>query len=142
MNRMARSVAVALLAVGLAAAAVAEAEEVAPSTISAIERGEAEAMAYLEGAALARTDEGSEYLFSDGTGVITIVVDENAGEGDLPLFELIGIEGTIASDQIEVSRWARMRIVTPAVIVEEPQVIEAFRGWIVAYGAQAPTPTE
>ena len=33
-------------------------------------------------------------------------------------------------------------IVTPAVIVPEEQVIEAFWGWIVAYGSQAPEPTE
>ena len=99
-------------------------------------------MVYLEGAALEQTDDDDEYLFSDGTGVITIDVDENAGEGELPLFELIGIEGTVAADEIDVSRWAPLRIVTPAVIVEEPQVIEAFRGWIVAYGSQAPEPSE
>lgn len=142
MNPMARSVALVALVAGLATPAVAQTEEVAPTTISAIERGEAEAMGYLEGAALAQSDAEGEYLFSDGTGVITIVVDENGGEGELPLFELVGIEGTLARDEIEVSQWARLRIVTPAVIVEEPQVIEAFRGWIVAYGAQAPEPTE
>jgi uncharacterized protein YdeI (BOF family) len=142
MNLMAGSFTLAVLAVGLAAPAVAQTEEVAPTTISAIERGQAEAMAYLEGAALEQIDDEGEYLFSDGTGVITIVIDESGAEGGLPLFELIGIEGTVAEDAMEVSHWARLRIVTPAVIVEEPQVIEAFRGWIVAYGAQAPEPTE
>jgi hypothetical protein len=33
-----------------------------------------------------------------------------------------------------------LRIVTPAVIVPEEQVIEAYWGWIVAYGSQAPAP--
>ena len=74
------------------------------------------------GAALEREEDGDEYLFSDGTGTIRIDVDENAGEGELPLFELIGIEGTVASSEIDVSRWALLPIVTPAVIVEEPQV--------------------
>ena len=30
--------------------------------------------------------------------------------------------------------WETLPIFKPAVIVEEPQVIEAFRGWIIAYG--------
>ena len=99
-------------------------------------------MVYLEGAALEREEDGDEYLFSDGTGTIRIDVDENAGEGELPLFELIRIEGTLASDEIDVSRWALLPIMTPAVIVEEEQVIERFWGWIIAYGSQAPEPTE
>ena len=141
MERIARTLsasiaAVTLSAVALAAPAAAQ-EEVEKSTISAIERGEAEAMVYLEGAALEQLDE-EEYLFSDGTGVITIEVDEDAGVGELPLFQLIGIEGTVADDEIEVSRWAPLRIATAAVIVPEEQVIDAFQGWIVAYGSQAP----
>ena len=137
MKLTARSVTIAALALALAVPTVAQGEDVAPTTISAIERGEAEAMAYLEGAALEQTDE-DEYLFSDGTGVITIDVGEDAGEGELPLFELIGIEGTVAGEEVVVSRWTRLPIVTPAVIVEEPQVIEAFWGWIIAYDSQAP----
>ena len=142
MTLIARSSAAALLALVLAAPAMAQ-EAVEPTTISAIERGETEAMVYLEGAALEQ-DPGDEdeYLFSDGTGTIRIDVDESAGDGPLPLFELVGIEGTIASDEIDVSRWSLLPIMTPAVIVEEPQVIEAFWGWIVAYGSQAPEPTE
>ena len=145
MHLIARSLLVSALALAPAVPAAAQDEELATSTISAIERGDAQGMVYLEGAALEQTDV-DEYLFSDGTGVITIDVDENAGEnageGELPLFELIGIEGTVTADEIDVSRWAPLRIVTPAVIVEEPQVIEAFRGWIVAYGSQAPEPSE
>ena len=141
MHLIARSLLVSALALAPAVLAAAQDEELATSTISAIERGDAQGMVYLEGAALEQTDD-DEYLFSDGTGVITIDVDENAGEGELPLVELIGIEGTVAADEIDVSRWAPLRIVTPAVIVEEPQVIEAFRGWIVAYGSQAPEPSE
>ncbi len=140
MHLIARSLLASVLALAVAAPAVAQ-EELATSTISAIERGEAEAMVYLEGAALAQTDD-DEYLFSDGTGVIAIDVDESAGEGELPLFTLIGIEGTVAADEIDASHWAPLPIFTPAVIVEEAQVIEAFWAWIVAYGSQAPEPPE
>lgn len=128
----------ATLAVAMAAPALAQEEEVAKTTISAIDRGEAQAMVYLEGAALEQLDD-DEFLFSDGTGTITIDVDESAEAGLPPLFELIGVAGTIASDEIDVSRWALLPIMTPAVIVEEPQVIDAFWGWIIAYGSQAPT---
>jgi hypothetical protein len=125
----------------LSAPALAQAEQVAPTTISAIERGEAAAMVYLEGAALEQVD-GETVLFSDGTGVITIDLAMDAKGGMPPLLELIGVEGTVADDTIDASRWVPLRIMTPAVIVEEPQVIEAFRGWIIAYGSQAPAPTE
>lgn len=128
----------ATLAVAMAAPALAQEEDVAKTTISAIDRGEAQAMVYLEGAALAQLDE-EEFLFSDGTGTITIDIDESAEAGLPPLFELIGITGAVASDEIDVSRWALLPIMTPAVIVEEPQVIDAFWGWIIAYGSQAPT---
>ena len=128
----------ATLAVAMAAPALAQEEEVVKTTISAIDRGEAQAMVYLEGATLAQLDD-DEFLFSDGTGTITIDVDESAEAGPPPLFELIGVAGTLASDEIDVSRWALLPIMTPAVIVEEPQVIDAFWGWIIAYGSQAPT---
>ena len=144
MSRVVSSLAAAALAVAVAApvaAPVAAQEEVAKTTISAIERGEAEAMVYLEGAALYREDE-DEYVFSDGTGSVKIDVDDASGADELPLFELIAIEGTLASDEIDVSRWVPLRIVTPAVIVPEEQVIEAYWGWIVAYGSQAPEPAE
>lgn len=131
----------AALALAVAAPVAAQAE-VAQTTISAIERGEAEAVVYLEGAALYQEDDEDEYLFSDGTGVVMIDVDDADGGGELPLFELMGIEGRVAGDEIDVSRWVPLRIVTPAVIVPEEQVIEAYQGWIVAYGSQAPEPTE
>lgn len=140
MRLITRSLLVALTTAAIAVPAVAQ-EEVAQTTISAIERGEAEAMVYLEGAILYRADD-DEYVFSDGTGAIAIDVDQGAGEGELPLFELIGIEGTRAADEIDVSRWAVLPIMTPAVIIEEPQVIDAYLGWIVAFGSQAPEPTE
>ena len=144
MHLMARSILASLVAVVLAAPALAQEAAPDPTTISAIERGQVEGLVYLEGAALgpAEDDEGDEYVFSDGTGTISIDVDEDAGEGELPLFELVGIEGTLAGDEMEVSRWAVLPIMTPAVIVEEPQVMEAFRGWIIAYGSQAPEPAE
>jgi uncharacterized protein YdeI (BOF family) len=104
------------------------------TTISRIDAGEVEGRVYLEGAVLEQLDD--EFLFSDGTGVIEIDVDE--AEGGLPLFELIGIEGTLAGDEIDVERWAVLPIVVPAVIVPEEEVIDAFWNWIVAYGSQAP----
>ena len=140
MNLIVRSLLGSAMALALAVPAVAQEEEIATTTISAIEGGDVQGMVYLEGAALEQTDDDDEFMFSDGTGVIKIDVDENAGEGELPLFELIGIEGTVASDEIDVSRWAPLPVMTPAVIVEEPQVIEAFWGWIIAYGSQAPEP--
>ncbi len=143
MHPIARSLLASVAAVALAAPVIAQEEGVATTTISAIERGETEAMVYLEGAALYRTaEDDGEFVFSDGTGTIVIDVDEGAGEGELPLFELIGIEGTLAADGIDVSRWALLPIMTPAVIVEEPQVIEAYWAWIVAYGSQAPEAAE
>ena len=144
MHLMARSLLASSLALVLAAPALAQEEAPAPTTISAIERGEVQGLVYLEGAALgaAEDDDDDEYVFSDGTGTITIDVDESAGADQLPLFELIGIEGTLERDEMDVSRWAVLRIMTPAVIVEEPQVIEAFRGWIIAYDSQAPDPAE
>ena len=142
MNPIGRALLASLAALATAVPVVAQAEEVATTTISAIERGEAQAMVYLEGAALERTADGGGYLFSDGTGVIEIDLDTSSAEAEPPLFELIGIEGTTAGDAIDVARWAPLRIMTPAVIVEEPQVIEAFRGWIIAYDSQAPEPTE
>jgi uncharacterized protein YdeI (BOF family) len=144
MHLMTRSILASSLALVLAAPALAQDEEVPQTTISAIERGEVQSMVYLEGAALGAAEDADddEYVFSDGTGTITIDVDESAGEGQLPLYELMGIEGTLAGDEIDVSRWAVLPIMTPAVIVEEPQVIEAFWGWIIAYGSQAPVPAE
>jgi uncharacterized protein YdeI (BOF family) len=141
MHPIARSLLVCLAALALAAPAVAQEDEATKTTISAIERGESEAMVYLEGAAIYREDE-DEYVFSDGTGSIAIDTDEVDGDEALPLFELIGIEGTLEADEIEVSGWTLLPIMTPAVIVEEPQVIESFWGWIVAYGSQAPEPSE
>lgn len=140
MPRVVPTLIAAALALAVAAPLAAQ-EEVARTTISAIERGEAEAAVYLEGAALYR-EEADEYVFSDGTGAIVVDIDDADGEGELPLFELIGLEGTLVDEEIEVLRWAPLRIVTPAVIVPEEQVIEAYRGWIVAYGSQAPAPVE
>jgi uncharacterized protein YdeI (BOF family) len=123
------------LSVAIAAPALGQ-DEAKPTTISKIDAGEVAGVVYLEGAVLERLDD-EEYLFSDGTGVISIDIDTSTADTDLPLFTLIGIEGSVASDEIDVRRWEPLRIFTPAVIVSEPQVIEAFQGWIVAYGSQA-----
>jgi uncharacterized protein YdeI (BOF family) len=132
------SAGLAALALLAAAAPVLAEEETQTTTISAIDRNETSGMVYLEGAALERFD-AEGYLFSDGTGVITLDIDTTTAEAaEVPLFTLIGVEGTVASDEIDVSSWAPLEIFTPAVIVTEPQVIDAFQGWIVAYGSQAP----
>ena len=136
MPRTLRGSFVAALALTLALPVLAQ-DEAPPTTISSIDRGEASGTVYLEGAALEQI-EGERYVFSDGTGVITIDIDTASAEADVPLFELIGIEGAVASDEIDVGGWELLPIMTPAVIVEEPQVIEAFWGWIIAYGSQAP----
>jgi len=128
----------AAMALLIATSALAQ-DEAQPTTISAIDRGEVTGLVSLEGSALEQTDD-DEYLFSDGTGVIAIEVSIDASdvEAEVPLFTLIGIEGTVATDEIDVTAWAPLGIMTPAVIVPEEQVIEAFWGWIIAYGSQAP----
>ena len=114
-------------------------DEAQPTTISAVDRGEVTGLVNLEGSALEQTAD-DEYLFSDGTAVIAIEVSMDASEveAEVPLFTLIGIEGTVVNDGIDVTAWAPLGIMTPAVIVPEEQVIEAFWGWIIAYGSQAP----
>ncbi len=128
----------AALSLALAVPALAQ-EETPKTTISQIDAGEAIGMVYLEGAALEQAGD-TEYLFSDGTGVIAIEIgiDTSTTEAEMPLFTLIGIAGAAADDEIDVSRWEVLPITTPAVIVSEEQVIEAFWGWIIAYGSQAP----
>lgn len=128
----------AALSLALAVPALAQ-EEAPKTTISRIDAGEAIGMVYLEGAALEQAGD-AEYLYSDGTGVITIDIgtDTLTTEAEVPLFTLIGVEGTVADDEIDVSRWEVLPIMTPAVIVSEEQVIETFWGWIIAYGSQAP----
>jgi len=124
------------LSIAIGAPVLAQ-DEAAPATISQIDAGEATGTVYLEGAALERIDD-DEYLFSDGTGVIELDINTSAADAEVPLFTLIGVDGTVASDEIDVTNWAPLEIFTLAVIVSEPQVIEAFQGWIVAYGSQAP----
>jgi hypothetical protein len=130
----------ALLSLALCATVatpVAAHEGAEETTISAIERGETHDLVYLEGAALDQIDDEG-FLFSDGTGAISIDVDEDTEAGLPPLFELISIEGTLAGDGIDLSHWEAVPIFTPAVIVEEPQVIDAVWNWIIAYDSQAP----
>ena len=125
--------------------ASAAAEGTALVTVSSIDAATDGASVQLEGAALYMLEEG-RYLFSDGSGVI--VVDATATAEQLPLLEIVSVEGTVEAapaaggdPAIELSAWAPVRIARPAVVVPEEQVIAAFQGWIVAYGGQAPTPT-
>ena len=112
-----------------------------PTTISVIEREDISGEVYLEGAALEQVDD-DEYFFSDGTGTIKLDFDSSSAELPVPLYELIGVKGTVASDEIDATEWALLPIMTPAVIVPEEDVIRAFQGWIVAYGSQEPAATE
>lgn len=137
MSRIARTLLFA--AVGLVAALPVMAQEGASeTTISAIDRGEAAADVYLQGAALEQLETGT-FVFSDGTGAIDIHLDEPADEAELPLFKLISIEGTVDDTGVAVSSWELVPVFRPAVIVEEPQVIDAFWNWIIAFDSQAPT---
>lgn len=122
------------MALGAPASTLAQ-DDAGPTTISAIQRGEVAGQVMLEGSALAQISDEA-YMFSDGSGVI--VIDVSDAQADVPSFTLIGLEGTAAGDEIDVTDWAPLEIMTPAVIVPEEQVIEAFRGWIIAYGSQAP----
>jgi hypothetical protein len=125
--------------------ATAAAEGTAVVPVSSIESTTDGAAVQLEGAALYALETG-RYLFSDGSGVI--VVDATAAAEQLPLLEIVTVEGTVEAAPaaggeplIELSAWAPVRIARPAVIVPEEQVMAAFQGWIVAYGGQAPEPT-
>ena len=53
-----------------------------------------------------------------------------------PLLTLINIEGMVASDEIDVTSWAPLDIMTPAVIRTPQEAIEAFWGWIVTQNSQ------
>ncbi len=125
--------------------ATAAAEGTAVVTVSSVDPARDGASVQLEGAALYALEEG-RYLFSDGSGLI--VVDATAAAEQLPLLEIVRVEGTVEAapavggdTAIELSAWAPVRIARPAVIVPEEQVMAAFWGWIVAYGGQAPGPT-
>ena len=135
-----RRLAAAAAATGLALllALPAAAQEQEPTTISAIERGDAQGEVLLVGATLEQTDDDEEYFFSDGTGTIKLDIDTSTASVPVPLYELIGVTGTVASDEVDVSSWELLPIMTPAVIVPEEDVIGAFQGWIVAYGSQEP----
>jgi uncharacterized protein YdeI (BOF family) len=127
---------VSVLAVALAAPALAQTER-EPTTISAIQRGDASGEVFLVGSALF-ADSDDEYVFSDGSGTIALEVDRSDDLGPLPLFELIGLVGEVDGGEVEVSSWEFLPIMTPAVIVPEEQVIADFQGWIVSYGSQEP----
>jgi uncharacterized protein YdeI (BOF family) len=120
----------------------------ATSTIAAIGQSAAGAHVQLEGAALYQLDE-ARFVFGDGTGTIVVDLDGAAAGKELPLFELVTVEGTVriepdlaasAGVGVTVDAWEVVRIVRPAVVVPEEQVVAAFQGWIVAFGGQAPTP--
>jgi uncharacterized protein YdeI (BOF family) len=130
----------AALAVALAAPVMGQ-DAPQETTISQIDSGAVAGLVALEGAALAQVDD-EEYLFGDGTGVIKIDINTSSAEAEVPLYTLIGIEGMVASDEIDVSAWAELPIIKPAVITTEQQTIDAFWNWIITYSSQDPSLTE
>lgn len=65
--------------------------------------------------------EDDEYLFSDGTGVTVIDVDD-----DPPLLTPVTIVGQVTSDDIDVSSWAP----ADAVMADAGPAAEAFMAWV------------
>lgn len=130
---MALPLAAALVALG-SGAALAQ-DEPQAATVAEINAGNVAGTVTLDGAVLAREDD-EEYWFSDGTDVIKIDVDTSSADPAIPLLTLINIEGMVASDEIDVTSWAPLDIMTPAVIRTPQEAIEAFWGWIVTQNSQ------
>lgn len=134
--RMTVSLVMALAALALGPGGGAAASEGPQQvTISTIEPAGPERSVYLEGAALAQLD-GQTYLFSDGTGTLAIDLEAASPDAALPLFTLLGVEGTVRPEGLAVSEWQPLRVVIPAVVVPQEEVIDAFWEWIVRYGSQ------
>lgn len=137
MRRVPIAVAAAAALVSAASLGVAAQDEPATVTIADISAGKASGSVTIIGSALVRIGD-EEYYFSDGTDVIAIDIDTTAADPDLPLLELITIDGSVAADEIDVSSWAPLDIMVATVIKSPEEVMEAFGGWIIAHGQMAP----
>ena len=91
----------AALSLALAVPALAQ-QEAPKTTISRIDAGEAVGTVYLEGAALEQID-GEAYLFSDGTGMIVLEI-ENVPASAVPMNQAVDVFGEVDTDdgKIEV----------------------------------------
>lgn len=139
MNARARRSLIGLLLTAVAlvvsATPVLGQEEGPTVTVAAIKAGIVDGEVSLQGAALAREDDGG-YWFSDGTDVVRIDVGTDSGVAELPLLRLIGIEGAVAGDGIDVSSWSELEIMVPAVIRTPQEAIDAFWSWIITQNSQ------
>ncbi len=134
-RNLALPLAVALLATS--ALPVIAQEGAQDATVAEINAGAVSGVVTLRGAALAQQDE-EEYWFSDGTDVIKIDIDTTTADAEVPLLTLMTLQGQVASDEIEVSSWAVLDIMTPAVIRTPEDAIDAYTGWIITQNSQAP----
>lgn len=139
-NARTRTAALALtvaLAVAASTTAVAAQAEPARATVAEINAGVVSGAVSIDGAVLGRQSD-DEYLFSDGTDVITIDLDASDPDStEIPTLTFLNIIGEVASDEIDVSAWAPLEIMMPAVIRTPQEAIEAFGGWIVVQNSQA-----
>jgi len=139
-NTRTRTTALALgvaLAVAASATSVAAQDEAAGPTVAEVNAGVATGTVSIDGAVLGHQS-GDEYLFSDGTDVITIDLDtSDPANAEIPTLTLLNIQGTVASDEIDVSSWALLDIMVPAVIRTPQEAMETFQGWIITQNAQA-----
>jgi len=125
----------ALLALG-SFGAVAQ-DEPQSANIADVNAGKVTGSVTIDGAALVQKDD-EEYYFSDGTDITVIDIDTSGADPEVPLMTLINIVGTAASDEIDVTSWTPLDIMTAAVIKSPEEVSKVFQGWIVAYGQMAP----
>ena len=125
----------ALLALG-SFGAVAQ-DEPQSANIADVNAGKVTGSVTIDGAALVQKDD-EEYYFSDGTDITVIDIDTSGADPEVPLMTLISIVGTAASDEIDVTSWTPLDIMTAAVIKSPEEVSKVFQGWIVAYGQMAP----
>jgi len=123
---------VALSSVGAAAQ-----DEPQAANVADVNAGKVTGSVTIDGAALVQKDD-EEYYFSDGTDITVIDIDTSGADADVPLMTLINIVGATAGDEIDVTSWAPLEIMTPAVIKTPEDVTKSFMGWIVAYNSMAP----
>jgi len=138
---MAIPLAMALL--GAAASSTASAQE-APQDAFVIDVNAAvvTGAVSIDGAVLGPATDVGGYWFSDGSDVTLIEIDTTATatstSTDVPLLTLMNIVGTASGDGIEVSSWAPLDIMTPAVIRTPEEARQAFQAWIIVQNSQAP----
>ena len=104
------------LAIAASGTAAIGQDEPAGATVAEVLAGSVDGTVTIEGAILGQRADDT-YLFSDGTDVITIDVarSDTADEG-VPTLTLMNIVGSVVDGHIEVSSWAPLEIMVPAVV--------------------------